>query len=196
MSVEPYLTPEQEKLLIKHRPFVLAQLRRQRSLANVGDQLEDMKQEGMIALMHSIKRWDPSRGVPLVGYASKLVRGRILRTIYKNMNHYSDGSGPTVFNLSAADDAEGEPFYLEVPDDFDWDEVDTRIVNEMTDWRDVMDRVMPYVTNTWQVKILEYLLTTDLNYKEICEAIGMQRTNFFYYMKKLRRDMPKEVLLA
>lgn len=47
---------------------------------------EDLVQEGIIGLMHSIKKFDPTNGVNLITYASHLIEGAIKKYIITNWN--------------------------------------------------------------------------------------------------------------
>lgn len=54
-----------------------------------GIALEDLMQEGKIALLEAARRWDPSQGVKLWTYARKFVLGGIFRCVAREINEPS-----------------------------------------------------------------------------------------------------------
>jgi RNA polymerase sigma-B factor len=64
------------RLVEQHLPVVRALAARYR---NLGEPLDDLVQVGTIGLIQAIDRFDPHRGVPLVGYATPVILGEIRR---------------------------------------------------------------------------------------------------------------------
>ena len=78
------LSPNQ--LVVEHRHLVLtiARMHRQLTTFYAGPtELEEMISEGMLALVESAHRYDPSRGVGFVTFAWHRIRGAILNTAQK-----------------------------------------------------------------------------------------------------------------
>jgi RNA polymerase sigma-B factor len=65
-----------DRLVEQHLPVVRALAARYR---NFGEPLDDLVQVGTIGLIHAIDRYDPDRGVPLMGYATPVILGEIRR---------------------------------------------------------------------------------------------------------------------
>lgn len=65
-----------DRLVQQHLPLVRSLAARYRHL---GEPLDDLVQVGTIGLIQAIDRFDPTRGVPLTGYATPLILGEIRR---------------------------------------------------------------------------------------------------------------------
>jgi len=73
---DPCRAALRDRLVEQHLPFVRALAARYR---NFGEPLDDLVQVGTIGLIQAIDRYDPDRGVPLLGYATPLILGEIRR---------------------------------------------------------------------------------------------------------------------
>lgn len=74
---------ERERLIVENLPLVRALARR---FAHRGEPLDDLVQVGTIGLIKAIDRFDPSRGIPLAGFATPTILGEIRR-------HFRDTTG-------------------------------------------------------------------------------------------------------
>ena len=74
---------EREQLIVDNLPLVRALARR---FAHRGEPLDDLVQVGTIGLIKAIDRFDPSRGIPLAGFATPTILGEIRR-------HFRDTTG-------------------------------------------------------------------------------------------------------
>lgn len=72
-----------ERLIVDNLPLVRALARR---FAHRGEPLDDLVQVGTIGLIKAIDRFDPSRGIPLAGFATPTILGEIRR-------HFRDTTG-------------------------------------------------------------------------------------------------------
>jgi len=91
----------EEEILEKHERLIRS--RALRYFAGHGVPLEDLLQEGRIALIGAARRWDSSHGAALWTYARKFVLGAMFRLVEREINEPSK-------DLDEADVAEGDEF--------------------------------------------------------------------------------------
>ena len=145
-----------EKIFLEFKPFI-------RTMAFKyflsGADRDDLMQEGMIGLFHSIKSYDESRDVPFEMFAKRCIVLR-LKTVIKNSLRKKHAPLNQSVSIEA-DEAIWKELKTEGPEEAFFDHEDVKIINEK----------LGEILSKFELSVL-YLVSSGMTYKEIATVLG------------------------